>query len=1296
MTTKNEEHSHKEISMKFHFPRDFFRTSAWLAAGALLGLVISAHAAVTDLATAPLASSASTVVKPNISFMLDSSGSMAWTHAPDEAQPFAGALGYPNSHCNTMYYDPSIRYVPAKNADGTDFANASFTSALQDPFQATATTNLSNNFQAFNSTTSFNGGTDTAQAAYYYTYSGSQQPDYQNTAGQFYIECNTPIGVVATATITVAGSSSTSVQNVKVGTTTITSSTSTPTSSSSTASTVASRTASAISANGYTAISNGTVITVYATSTGAIGQTPTVNKASGGMTFTNTAFVAVPFTKVTVSATSGPGGTNELQNFANWYSFYRTRILMMKTGAGRAFASIGPSYRVGFMTIYATPSSSTTDAQYLAINDFTQTQKNSWYSKFYAMDATGGTPLKPAISTAGRNFAGKLGPDPVQYSCQQNFLILTTDGYWNANSANGVRLDGSTAVGNQDNVEASAGSALTVESPTASTATPLPRPLFDGGNANTSNTLADVAAYYYNVDLRNSSLDSGSFHSCVGALGSGTDVCQDNVPATPQDPATWQHMTTFTLGLGTNGQLHYDYNYDTPGNSADFDAIAFGSNNWPVPVGDTLTTIDDLWHAAVNGHGKYFAAKNPNVLVSGISDALAAAHVREAAGSAAATSNLQPVQGDNSVFIASYRTVKWDGDVLARTLNLQTGQLDPGTVWSAQVQLDGQITASSDTRTIFTFLNGAKVNFVPGSFTTTQKANWFTPTTAPILSQSASWTTGQSNNATPDALINWLRGQSGNEDTGNGSASDLFRQRDHVLGDIVDAQPVYVKRNHVFYSDSGYTAFNATQATRQGVVYSAANDGMVHAFDSLTGNEVWAYIPSFVLPNLKALADNAYATQHQYYVDASPNMGDIFTGGGTGTWKTILVGGLGAGGKGFYCLDITNPSSPQVLWEYTDSTMGYSYGTPTIGKLKDGTWVVVLTSGYNNADGVGRLYVLNAATGALRFTISTNVGTAATPSGLSKILGYTINGLLDNTIERIYGGDLLGNVWRFDVNDIIPPSGKDAFLLAQLKVNATTPQPITTTPELGDYKPCGVGNTCNTYNYVFIATGRYLGTSDLSDTTQQSLYGLIDRSGPYPNAPNDMTTGIGDVRNSPNCPIVRQTLSALSTTTRGTSSNTVDPQQNKTCGWYVDFNPGNASPGERVNVDMTLELGILTVATNVPLNSVCTVGGTSWLYYFNYRNGQSLPGATGGVAGKAFSNSLIVGITTVQLGSTAAGNNTGNSTDGSQQCTTSNCVPGSTDTLVITSDGGGGGSTPPPPENPGAGGKRLMWRELLN
>ena len=1113
---------------------------------AFIAAPAGSFAALTDLGQTPIASTSSGVVKPNINFILDRSGSMASLHAPDEAQPFDDRYGYKSSQCNSIYYDPAIIYSVPKNYDGSDFTLAtSFTAAYNDGYNTgNGQTNLSTKFQAHSG--------DASQAAYYYKYSGSQTPNFLNTTNTFYKECNSTIG-----------------------------------------------------------------------------QTP----GSG------------VFTKVTVSATSGPGSTDERQNFTNWYTYYRSRILMMKSGAGRAFSTIGANYRIGFMTLFTVPSNSTTDPLYLKISDFDATQKQAWYQKLYDVDPSGNTPLKAALSTAGRNYAGKIGPDPIQYSCQQNFTILTTDGYWNSGTPAGTDLNGNN-IGDVDN-----------------NSSVWPRPMFDG-NIGSVGTLADVAAYYYITDLRPT---GGTCNTGV----SGADVCNDNVPTSELDDNPKQHMTTFTIGLGVNGQLGYKDDYQNPKTkpSTDYNNISQGPQNWPKPQGDTLTTIDDLWHAAVNGHGGYFSAKNPNGLVSGLRQALAGVSARDAAGAAAATSNLEPTPGDNFAYVANYRTQKWDGDVEARTIDLATGAVSSTAVWSAQANLDGLVTASTDTRTIFTVIGGVKKDFLPASFSAAQLASWFTPGNAPTLTQYAGWTPAQKLLATPDSMINYLRGQFGFEQRATNLVTPFYRQRDHVLGDIVNGKPVYVKIPPFFYNDPFYGTFKGGLSSRAGMVYAAANDGMLHAFDSATGVEKWAYIPSFVLPNLKALADETYPTAHQFYTDGSPVAADICTTapcGSVANWKTILVGGLNGGGKGYYALDITTPGSPNVLWEFSHVNMGYTYGLPIIAKLKDGKWYVFLTSGYNNntGDGKGHLFVLEAATGVLKYTLDTNVGDPATPSGLSKISAWVDEGLTDNTVLRIYGGDLMGNLWRFDPNDIYPPAGRDAVQLASLMVS-TVPQPITTKPELGLVR--GYATPTTQYPVVFVGTGRYLGPSDVLNTVQQSVYAIKD--------PLD-GVGVGDVRGTPvsSCTgankFVKQNLIVSGTGKFTVSNNPVDFAFN--CGWYLDFSASPNPAGERVNVDPKLQLGVLAVATNIPEKSICTVGGTSWLYFFDYRGYTGTLESPPAVVGQLIGNAIAVGINTYKL------------------------PDGRVVSTVTTSD-----DKHPVFANPdlgliGATTKRVLWRELLN
>ena len=201
-------------------------------AAAFAVIMPAAHAALTDIANVPLASSSTTVVKPNILFTLDDSGSMGWGYMPDGIRDRYDRTGYKNHLCNTIYYNPNVTYVPPKNADGTDFANASFTAARYDGFNSgSSTVNLSTSFRAYDDNLNWNSGNETQQPAYYYVWSGTGSPDPGSTSN----------------TTGCWPSSSTS----------------------------------------------------FPHSTGN-------------------------WTKRQVTSTSGPGNTDERQNFANWYSFYRT------------------------------------------------------------------------------------------------------------------------------------------------------------------------------------------------------------------------------------------------------------------------------------------------------------------------------------------------------------------------------------------------------------------------------------------------------------------------------------------------------------------------------------------------------------------------------------------------------------------------------------------------------------------------------------------------------------------------------------------------------------------------------------------------------------------------------------------------------------------------------------------------------------------------------------------------------------------------------------------------------------
>ena len=945
----------------------------------------------------------------------------------------------------------------------------------------------------------------------------------------------------------------------------------------------------------------------------------------------------------------------EMTNFANWFTYYRTRMQAMKTSASFAFGNLSNQYRLGYISI-----NNNTGSDFLNLGQFELTHRQNWFTKLTSARPSSSTPLRGTLSRVGRLFGGRLNGtsvngstvvDPMQYSCQQNFTLLSTDGYWNE-TGTPTRLDGSTAIGDADNA--------------------LPRPLLDG--TSTSNTLADVAAYYYETDLRTGTAGVG-----LCASGTGGDLCENNVPVGGVDVARHQHMTTFTLGLGVSGYMLFDEGYRTATSGDYFDVAngttanatngictwqTGGSCNWPVPVNNSPPNIDDLWHAAVNGRGTYFSAKDPAGLYSGLAAALAAIETRRGAAAAATTSNPNISAADNYVFISLFTAGKdeWTGELLGQQINTETGEvLTSGTDWSAQTRLD-----ANTARTIYTFDSGSTnklKSFEWGNLTSTEQSYFQTShvtTAGRALSQFCSFGTTCLSAASQSAavgapLVNFIRGDRSNE----GALTDItkyYRARTHLLGDIVNSEAIYVKKALFNYADAGYTAYKASTASRRAMVYVGANDGMLHAFDATNGDEVWAYIPTMVIPKLYRLADKNYGNDHQYYVDSSPVTGDIAVGG---VWKTLLVGGLGAGGRGYYAMDVTDPNNPRALWEFTDNNLGLTVGKPEITKLKDGTWVVIFASGYNNVspgDGIGRLYVVRASDGQLLRTITTpSAGTTTTPSGLAQIRAWVDRTDVNNTTLRVYGGDNLGNVWRFDVNGDVGAGGYDAQLLATLQDSFGNAQPLTARPELGLVSGKAV---------VYVGTGRYLGVTDLSDDRQQTIYAIKDPLG---------ATGWGNPRSSGN--FVQQTLTdgtcpagatvcLPSQTVRFGTANPVD--FNTGGGWYIDL----PARSERANTDPQLALGTLVFTTNIINPGACTVGGTSYINFFDYRTGGPVSSSTG--------------VTSALLGSAVA-----------TRTTIIRLPSGKVVGITRLSDASTRISNLP--VGPGSGGtRRISWRELTN
>jgi type IV pilus assembly protein PilY1 len=1366
--------------------------------------VVDVHAAVTDIFSQPLATTSTVVAKPNIMFILDNSGSMASAYMPDDMSD-TGKYGYWSTQCNGLAFDPTYTYTPPVKADGSSYADASFTNALNDGFayQGNGTLRFSTDSRSIgigSKTFTLDSGSSTS-----YPIGNQVAVSYQQDGA-----------VRMTGTVTAWDSTS------KLLTLNITAVEGSGTYNSwyvsrmltldgSTYYTYTGSPKQPLMGWTYNSSSVITTTTFYQECMSNIGSTPGSNM----------------FTLQTVSTASSSATMQ--QNYANWNAYYRTRRLLMRTAAGRAFQSLDNKFRVGFTTISDTSATQGSN-RFIDIGDFDAAKKADFYKSLYTADGNSYTPLRGALSKVGRYFANKAPgqtSDPMQYSCQRNYAILSTDGYWNNNTESStygpLQVSTNTSVGQQDagdakpmhdgaiaitttvtpyttitrnstpqtrtdtnnwrryaypvpsstgsgscsgsqyrirvqqqnrtesipvtlasvddtttvvtntkvvnvatgttisdtnattsnstvhistsvistgsstfgswnnsggttdycrtaaqltalgmspgntyysttgcggsctytavgangtqtssntgSASASGGSTqLSVNGPTAGTSTST-----DSYSGGASPTLADVAEYYYKTDLRTATLNN-----CTG--NGGNDVCSNStmLPLPPLDIVTTQHMVTFTIGLGVGGTLAYDPNYLTQA-SGTYVNLKNGTINWPDPMpSEGATRVDDLWHAAVNGRGRYFATNNANTLSNALTGALADATKATGSAAGAATNSLEPVVGEsNNAYIATYTTLEWTGDIKAYPLDAMTGSIDTSTAtWSAKTQLQALSAGSRNIKYMhpttkalraFNYTNLSADGY-GGNF-----SNICSKSPAPL--QCGTLGSAQVTLAnTGDNLVTYLRGDS-TYDAGVNSTNPLYRARTAKLGDIINASPVYVKKSPLQYLDTGYATFAAGTASRKAMLYSAANDGMLHAFDATTGNELWAFVPSYVMPNMYKLADTDYRDHHAFFVDGTPVVGDIYTGS---AWKTILVGGLNSGGKGYYALDITDPDNPVALWEFTDTNMGLTYGNPVITKQKDGTWVVAVSSGYNNTnDGLGRIYLINAATGTLVTSMATTAGTSATPSGLGKINAWVDSGS-DNTAKRFYGGDMLGNLWRFDFDDLVAPPGAEVTQLARFLVGGTTPQPITTKPQLTVI----TASSGTKVPVIVVATGRYLGTSDVTDTTQQSIYAIKDPlSG----------SGWGDVRSRVD--LVSQSVTVSGITGTGTT-NAVDWLTK--IGWKLDLPQSK----ERVVTDFVLQFNVLTVASAIPGANECNPsGGASWLYGISAASGTAANGSTLSEYLGAF---LVVGMTSIKTA------------DGNMKIE------------IVGSDASVRTKQPPPPDMGPRSVRRSAWRELIN
>lgn len=947
------------------------------------------------------------------------------------------------------------------------------------------------------------------------------------------------------------------------------------------------------------------------------------------------------------------------QNFANWYSYYRTRNLAMVSGTMSALTGLDDDTRVAWQALNTCNTFSATACkgwdnpdtgldnriQRLGRTKTTgKTHRQELYDWLARFPADGWTPLRTAAVRAGEycdtavtslSASSPWAEDPPQtkephHGCRRNLLLLMTDGIWNTDNESTT-----VNVGNATNSDVDL-QALGTKLPNEATSwTPGP-PYTD----NNSNSIADIAAYYWGRDL---ATDLPNNLSPLYTERSGDAMTQWQNPK--NNPATWQHLTTYGISLGL-GSVLVSPNPVWMGDTftGGFESFKSGTA-WP-STGSNRSPGNayDMWHAAISGRGRFYSAESADQLTNAFKNVIdTVSSVASAGGGAGLGSNSTKISTNTTVYLATFSgdwsgslqaiplqsdgrlgTNYWDAGLLIpyaqdrRVYTRNSGSAENFDSCSASLQTalnkniqgvaDGLCSQRMSWLRGWLKVTGASWNSSTNRITYTVPKHGFATGDEVIVSNIMPATFNQDNGATvtvtsPDTFTVAMAADPGAYASGGTARYRAFRNRSStVLGDIMNSDPIYSHKEDYGYGGASvtinghdvYGTYVTGKAARTPMVYVGANDGMLHAFNAETagndaGKEVFAYVPAAVYDNLSKLTSPQY--EHKFFVDGSPTVHDIYTGSGSG-WRTYLVSGLGAGGRSVFALDVTGISTPSSLtasnvvkWEFTDSDLGLTFSQPQVAPTKTDQWAAFFGNGYNSGTGNAYLFVVDMNTGNRIAKVATN---SATDNGLATPYLYDRNG--DTIVDVVYAGDMKGNMWKFVVNSsgnwVLGNGGAPLFTASI----AGNPQPITSQPDVLPHPEGGV--------MIYFGTGSYLTNSDLTDDKPQSFYGIWDNG----------TDGT----------VQRTSLQGQTITTAGTlrtsTSNAIDwtstPSKR---GWYMDFPATPGKPSERIlSAPLAKDFKVIEdrviFVTTTPTSDPCQRGGISWLMEVNTMTGGNPSG----------------------------------------------------------------------------------------
>ena len=647
-------------------------------------------------------------------------------------------------------------------------------------------------------------------------------------------------------------------------------------------------------------------------------------------------------------------------------------------------------------------------------------------------------------------------------------------------------------------------------------------------------------------------------------------------------------------------------------------AAKYGGFKAPTDFGTALSrtaALDEAWWYTTNdmlalgtdGNGgtekrpdNFFVASDATNMVEGLRKAFAQISNEVQSTTASLATNSTRLETDTAVFQSRLDSRFWSGDLLARRVG-SNGAVEENPAWNAAQNLDNW--ANIGTRKIFTitpdttagtngeFIASNGVDFIWSSLASSQQAMLTLPTDA--------------GNVTGANRLAYLRGDRTYEITTE-DRTKPFRQRGSRLGDIVNSDPQFIHNQDFGYSrlswgtngsvGSAYTAFRASSAyqNRTPMVIVGANDGMLHGFDARVGtgsnnggNELFAYVPNSVFSNLINLTDPAYS--HRYYVDGTPRVSDVWIGN---SWKTMVVGTTGAGGKSVFALDVTNPSnmsSNSVMWEFSHPSMGYTMGQPALVALPNKKFGVIVSSGYHDSQPAnGKVWILDAEDGSIIREI-----TLPTTGNLGSPLASDTD--YNQVADRVYVADTLGNLWRIDLTGSNPSSwsipsslGSDPLFIAK---NASNQRQAITAPLSSAF------NDKNEH-MVFFGTGSFYRNGDNEIPQSPSVdtfYGIIDRGTAIDGRGNLLKQAV----------IKEDTVNGNQV--RAITNNAITTQT----GWYLDLGwiegtGATGAKGERVISKATLRTDRVIFTTMTPSADPCAFGGTSFTMAVGLSSGSRL------------------------------------------------------------------------------------------